>query len=271
MGIRGPQLVTAILVIATMTGLFGQTASGLGEDKLMPKEFVYLRDIDPSILQDVKYAGYDNFTGRPVPGYAAAECVLLRPIAEALKRVQADLAAQNLSLKVYDCYRPQRAAKAFVQWTKAGEDSTETKRFYPRLKKSDLLAAHYISAASGHSRGIAVDLTLVKLPAAPQAAFDPKGTYGPCSGPAEARAPDNSIDMGTGFDCFDPKSHAANAEISADQRQWRQTLVAAMARHQFKNYVGEWWHFTYQMASSTDLPAYDFPILPRSKSTQPGH
>src|SRR5262245_43297439 len=34
----------------------------------MPKDFVYLRDIDPTILQDMRYAGRDNFTGEPVPG-----------------------------------------------------------------------------------------------------------------------------------------------------------------------------------------------------------
>src|SRR5688572_27660977 len=80
----------------------------------MPKDFVYLRDIDPTIQQDMRYAGSRNFTGKPVPGYDAAECVLVRQAAEALKAVQADLKAQHLSLKVYDCYRPARAVSAFV-------------------------------------------------------------------------------------------------------------------------------------------------------------
>jgi zinc D-Ala-D-Ala dipeptidase len=262
-------VASALLVIGVMTELFAQMSNGFAQGKSMPKEFVYLRDIDATILQDVRYAGRDNFTGKPVPGYAAAECVLLRPVAEALKRVQADLAGQNVSLKVYDGYRPQRAVKAFVQWAQDGKNSIETKRFHPRLNKSELLAARYISAASGHSRGVAVDVTLVRLPAAPQAAFDPKASYGPCTGPAENRAADNSIDMGTGFDCFDPKSHTASGDISAEQRQARQTLIAAMERHQFKNYAGEWWHFTYQMPGSPEPQAYDFPILTRPISTRP--
>jgi D-alanyl-D-alanine dipeptidase len=262
-------LAIFILTFVVIMELFGQMANGSGHDKLMPKEFVYLRDIDPSILQDVRYAGSDNFTGKPVPGYGAAECVLLRPVAEALKQAQADLAAQNLSLKVYDCYRPQRAVRAFVQWVQDGKDSAETKRFYPALKKSQLLAARYISGASGHSRGIAVDVTLVRLPAVPQAAFDPKSSYGPCTGPTEGRAPDNSIDMGTSFDCFDSKSHTGSNDVSAEHRKSRQILISALERHQFKNYAGEWWHFTYQRAVGLpEPPAYDFPILPRPTATQ---
>src|SRR4030095_10596232 len=82
----------------------------------MREDFVYLRDLDPTILQDMRYAGRDNFTGKPVPGYDAPECVLLRPAVEALAAVQADLRAKGLALKVYDCYRPARAVAAFVEW-----------------------------------------------------------------------------------------------------------------------------------------------------------
>ena len=39
----------------------------------MPKDFVYLRNVDPTIEQDMRYAGSKNFTGRPVPGYDAPE------------------------------------------------------------------------------------------------------------------------------------------------------------------------------------------------------
>jgi D-alanyl-D-alanine dipeptidase len=80
----------------------------------MPKDFVYLSDVDPSIEQDMRYAGADNFTGRKVLGYDAPECVLVRQAAEALKAVQAEVKAKGLSLKVYDCYRPRQAVAAFV-------------------------------------------------------------------------------------------------------------------------------------------------------------
>src|SRR5215475_11370908 len=80
--------------------------------EMLPPGFVYLRDLDSSIQQDIRYATADNFMGRPLPGYGAAECILRREAAEALKRVQADLVRENLSLKVYDCYRPTRTARA---------------------------------------------------------------------------------------------------------------------------------------------------------------
>src|SRR3954469_12578062 len=70
----------------------------------LPDGFVYLRDVDPSIAQEMRYAGANNFTGHPLPGYGAAECVLRADAAQALKRVQASLAGSGLSLKVYDCY-----------------------------------------------------------------------------------------------------------------------------------------------------------------------
>ena len=85
----------------------------------LPPGFVYLRDVAPGIAQDMRYAGANNFTGRPLPGYDAAECVLRRAAAEALARVEADLAGQNLGLKVYDCYRPTRAVAAFARWAQA--------------------------------------------------------------------------------------------------------------------------------------------------------
>ena len=49
----------------------------------MPKDFVYLRDVDPTIEQDMRYASANNFTGAKVPGYDAPECVLVRQAAEA--------------------------------------------------------------------------------------------------------------------------------------------------------------------------------------------
>ncbi len=104
-----------------LAGLLSLVAFGAGAAE-MPEDFVYLRDIDPTILQDMRYAGRDNFTGAHVPGYEAPECVLVRQAAEALKRVQADLRGKPLTLKVYDCYRPARAVAAFVAWAKEPDD-----------------------------------------------------------------------------------------------------------------------------------------------------
>jgi D-alanyl-D-alanine dipeptidase len=76
----------------------------------LPGGFVYLGDLDPTILQDIRYAGRNNFVGRPLAGYGAAECVVKRDVGLGLKRVQAELGSQHLSLKMLDCYRPARGA-----------------------------------------------------------------------------------------------------------------------------------------------------------------
>ena len=230
----------------------------------LPPDFVYLRDIDPSIVQDMRYAGSDNFTGHPVPGYDAAECVLRRDVAQALAKVQADLAKQSLGLKVYDCYRPTRAVLAFARWSQQKDDGA-TKRFYPALDKRALFAGGYIAAHSAHSTGNAVDLTLVPRPAPLAPPFDPHASYGACTAPAGKRAPDNALDMGTGFDCLDPKSSALASTTASEQNHARVVLLEAMRKRGFHNYFREWWHFSF----GTRERAYDFAIEPRSSSTSP--
>jgi D-alanyl-D-alanine dipeptidase len=230
---------------------------------MLPPGFVYLRDVDSSIAQDMRYATSDNFTGHPLPGYGAGECILRREAAEALRRVQADLAKENLSLKVYDCYRPTRAVRAMAAWAHDGDDSAATKRFYPELQKRNLFRLGYIAAQSKHSTGTTVDLTLIKRPAASAPAFDAAARYGPCTSPAAKRAPDNSIDMGTGFDCFDPKSYSASKAITPEQKHSRGMLNIAMHRSGFVNYFREWWHYSYPAA--LDPRAYDFAIGPRGR------
>src|SRR5205809_4050222 len=84
----------------------------------LPRGFVYLRAIDPTIVQDIRYAGSHNFVGRPIRGYLAAECVLSEPAASALATAQRMLAEKKLSLIVWDCYRPKRAVDDFLRWSK---------------------------------------------------------------------------------------------------------------------------------------------------------
>jgi zinc D-Ala-D-Ala dipeptidase len=230
---------------------------------MLPPGFVYLRDVDPSIAQDIRYATPDNFTGHPLPGYGAGECILRREAAVALKRVQEELAREKLSLKVYDCYRPIRTVRAMAAWAHDGNDDPGTRRFYPALLKRNLFALGYISAQSRHSTGTAVDLTLIRLPEAPAARFDPAARYGPCTGPAGRRAPDNSLDMGTGFDCFDLRSYGNSSAVSPEQRRWRGVLHDTMRRHGFASYFREWWHFSFYGAP--EPRAYDFEIKPRGR------
>lgn len=223
----------------------------------LPGNLVYLRDIEASIAQDMRYASSNNFTGRPLDGYGASECILLRDVAQALRKVQTSLAAQHLSLKVYDCYRPTRAVAAMARWAQGAEDGA-TRRFYPTLDKRTLFSG-YIASRSAHSTGTAVDLTIIPIPPPSVAPYDAHAAYGPCTAPT--RAPDTSVDMGTGFDCFDTRSHTANPTISTQAKRWRAVLGNAMRGQGFKNYFREWWHFSYGKPTQ----AYDVPISPHER------
>jgi len=190
----------------------------------------------PGIEIDMRYAGEDNFTGRRVEGYEAPTCLLLRPAADALAKVQAHLKAEGYALHVYDCYRPVRAVKAFVAWAGDLHEQSTKAAHYPHVEKSALIP-DYIADQSGHSRGATIDLTL----------FDCR--HGACK----------PVDMGTDFDLFDPRAHTEAAQATPAQRAHRQQLVKAMAAEGFANYPLEWWHFTFRPEPTPDT-AYDFPV-----------
>ena len=217
----------------------------------LPPGFVLLSALDPGIVQDMRYATADNLIGRPLAGYEDAACILRVEVAQALARVQADLKPLGLGLKVYDCYRPARAVRAMAAWTQDGR--ADGKRFHPRVGKRDLLNG-YISTRSLHSAGIAVDVTLMRLgerPATTQGNAD-------CNAPGRAR--DGTLDMGTSFDCLDPDSHTHSLRVTAEQRQHRMTLLAAMRKRGFSNYHREWWHFSY---GGAPIAFHDFPVSTR--------
>jgi D-alanyl-D-alanine dipeptidase len=210
----------------------------------------------------MRYATARNFTGAPVPGYEGAECILTQAAAEALARAQAKLREQRLGLKVYDCYRPERAVRAFVKWVRnAGKGEPS---HYPNVARRDLISAGYIASRSGHSTGTAVDLTLVTL--APPASEHQPATgehHGSCLAPAREREADDSLDMGTGYDCFDPRSHTRAKGLSAEQKRLRAVLVDAMAAAGFVNYPKEWWHFS--LRDGGDGASFDVPVTARRK------
>ena len=209
-----------------------------------PSSFVALEDVDPAILHDIRYDTTYNFVGRRIDGYREPLCILTRRAANALKRAQAQLEPRGYGLKVYDCYRPQRAVDHFVRW--AGGGSERMKReFYPRVAKSRLFDDGYIARRSGHSRGGTVDLTLVKLPTKPQPVWT-RREFGlvPCTAPYRRRYPDNSVNMGTSYDCFDTRSHTHDARVKGRPHRNRLLLKRTMERAGFEPYANEWWHFT---------------------------
>jgi D-alanyl-D-alanine dipeptidase len=209
----------------------------------LPKGFVYLRDIDPTIVQDIRYAGSHNFVGRPIRGYLAAECILSVPAANALATVQRALAEKKLSLIVWDCYRPKRAVDDFLQWSKDPTQSEMKTEFYPRTDKAKLFALGYLARRSAHSRGSTVDLGIVPsaVSVAPQP--DPAPSLAACTAPKGERFEDGTIDFGTGYDCLDVLGNTSNPLVSGIARHNRQTLKSYMQAAGFRPYAREWWHF----------------------------
>lgn len=231
--------------------------TSIAVDEDLPSGFSTLALADDSIELDMRYTGDNNFVGRPITGYQTEACVLTTPAASALAEVQAQASQMGYSLKVYDCFRPQRAVDHFVAWAADPDDEKMKDRFYPDVPKDELFSRGYIAERSGHSRGSTVDLTLVPMGSTqPQA--DPMDSYD-CRGNEEQRFPDNSIDMGTSYDCFDARSHTDNPAVGEDVLANRHLLRGLMEAAGFVNYDQEWWHYTLRDEPFPDQ-YFDFPI-----------
>jgi D-alanyl-D-alanine dipeptidase len=209
---------------------------------LIPSPFVELDRVDTSIRQDMRYATAYNFVGRRIHGYRDPVCILTRPAARALHRAQRALRRDGYGLKVYDCYRPTRAVDQFARWAANLADQKMKREFYPRVDKRRAFELGYIAHRSGHSRGSTVDLTLVKLPAKAQPAWD--GRLRSCTARYRTRFRDNGVNMGTGYDCMDPRAHTFDPRITGRAHRNRLRLRRAMDHVGFAPYDNEWWHFT---------------------------
>jgi D-alanyl-D-alanine dipeptidase len=183
-------------------------------------KLIDLKTIAPSIQVKLKYFSQDNFVGEMIEGYQANKCMLLETSARALKKAQIIAQKQNLSLLVYDCYRPQRAVDHFVRWSQESKNTKTKTKYYPHIKKHELFELGYIAKKSGHSRGSTIDLTLVDLKTK------------------------KVLDMGTRYDYLDPLSHTMNPNISTSALKNRKKLLNIMMKAGFKNYSKEWWHYT---------------------------
>src|SRR3954470_16020301 len=106
-------VLAATLTVTLMVTLTARPGRAAPEP---PAPFVALSSVDRTILQDIRYATPHNFTGHVVDGYTQPVCLLTAPAARALHRAQQGLLRRGYSLKVYDCYRPQRAVDRFAAW-----------------------------------------------------------------------------------------------------------------------------------------------------------
>lgn len=201
----------------------------------MNKDFVYLDQLLPGIRWDAKYAGGDNFTGKPVEGYHVNRVVgtlaLVRALAEAKKQAE----KMGFGFLIWDAYRPQRAVNSFLRWAEQPEDGRTKKAHYPSIERAQMITKGYIAPKSGHSRGSAIDLTL----------------YHMGSG--------KSLSMGSGFDLMDTVSHHSAMGITKTEIRNRWMLRSIMEQCGFIAYEYEWWH--YNLANEPYPDTYfDFPI-----------
>ena len=186
----------------------------------LPEGFVYINDLDNRINIDLRYSTENNFTGKVIDGYRSNKAIISAKAAMALIQVQNDLDQMNLSLKIFDAYRPQMSVNYFINWSNDPVDTINKSIYYPKIKKSELFPLGYIAERSGHSRGSTVDLTIVD-----------NTTF-------------KELDMGTPYDFFGPESATNFIGITDKQKSNRLLLLETMTRNGFKNYSKEWWHYT---------------------------
>lgn len=206
------------------------------------KNFVYLSDIDPTIIISPRYCSSENFVGCSVDGYKKPVIMLTKQAALALKKVQEDVKKDGYSLVVYDAYRPQCAVNHFMRWADELNNQTKKSQYYPRVDKDKVFELGYVAKKSGHSRGSTVDLTLIKVDKKLKPVVESKRKL--ADGFTVTFLDDNTVDMGSSFDLFDKASHYENDLISEQHKKLRTYLKDIMEKHGFKNYSEEWWHFT---------------------------
>jgi D-alanyl-D-alanine dipeptidase len=162
---------------------------------------------DHGVELALAYATERNFTGCPI--YRRAACYLHDDAARRLASAAGLAARLGFRLKILDAYRPPQA-----QWVLWNHFPDPNYLADPRQ-------------GSPHSRGVAIDLTLVD-------------------------AAGNELEMGTGFDDFTRLSHHGVAGLGNEAQANRMTLLGLMTAAGWDHYRNEWWH--YQLFDSRRYP-----------------
>ena len=184
-----------------------------------PDDFLSIEEALPGIFLDIRYKSCDNFTGRPVVGYESTHTYLTKNAIKALNNVLKTIEKHNLTLKIFDAYRPQKAVHGFMEWAHNNSDLKMQHIYYPNVLKQNLIKDGYIATPSSHSRGSTVDITLC----------DKNGF---------------NLNMGTDFDFFGKEARLDYKNLTKEQHTNRKLLHTSMISAGFKPYTPEWWHFT---------------------------
>ncbi len=205
--------------------------------------FVLLSDFVPAIVQEIRYFSTYNFVGDRIDGYEEPCAIITKEAARALKLVSNEMYVRGYRLKVFDAYRPVSAVKHFMLWSIEDQDLRMKPYFYPDIDKEELFNSGYIAKQSSHSRGSAIDLTLLDM------------------------ATGKELDMGSPFDFFGEISHPDYMGITKEQYNNRMVLKDAMTRHGFEPIDCEWWHFSLKDEPYPDT-YFNFPNTAESLRKQ---
>lgn len=209
----------------------------------LPEDFVYLDQIDSTIIQELMYYGNKNFIGERINGYKTPRVVLTEQAAMALKNVQQDIKNDNYSLVIYDAYRPYKAVQHFVSWGNDVNDQRMKEFYYPYIDKNDIFKLGYVSDRSAHCRGSTVDLSIIELGKTIE-----KNPQVIIRNLTDNRSityfADNTIDMYSSVDLMDLASAHDSDLIPEQYLQNRNYLRSKMKQYGFKEYSVEWWHYT---------------------------
>lgn len=168
---------------------------------LEPKDtdLVRVRDYIPDVAEELIYATAENFTGAVI--YDFQDIYLRYGSVKKLMAVQEELHTMGLGIKIWDGFRPVSAQ--FKLW---------------EICPDDTYVANPNLGYSNHSRGFAVDLTIV----------DANG---------------NELEMPTEFDDFSGKADRNYSDVSEVGKKNALLLEGIMQKHGFQGYYGEWWHY----------------------------
>lgn len=200
-----------------------------------PAGFVLLSDFVPQIIQEIRYYSTYNFIGDRIDGYEEPVAITTKETARALKEVSNEMLVQGYRLKIFDAYRPAAAVRHFLMWALDDLDLRMKPYFYPALDKKRLFSEGYIAEHSSHSRGSALDLTLLDMRSGKE------------------------LDMGGQFDLFNEVSHPDYNGITEEQYANRLLLRKVMIRNGFQPYGCEWWHFSLRDEPYPET-YFDFPV-----------
>jgi zinc D-Ala-D-Ala dipeptidase len=187
------------------------------------KKMIDIKKVITGIVLDLRYATVNNFMHEKL--YPSITTTFLRKAAaDSLAAVQNELKQKGFGLKIFDAYRPYAVTERL--WEPVKDD-----RYAADPKKG-----------SGHNRGIAVDLTIIRL--------DTK----------------EELDMGTGFDNFSDTAHHTFSNLPADVVLNRFMLKSIMEKHGFKALDTEWWHYYLPNTAYFELLDISFKELGKIKN-----